>query len=214
MREVETGTAQLVAGVDGGVGRIVFNNPERHNALTLAMQRALTRTLAEFGDDPDVRVVVTSGSGNRAFASGADVDEYAQSRSSSSARAAYDGVLDAFWQSWDAFGKPTIAMVRGYCIGGGLLVALKADIRVTAVGSQFAAAAAGLGAGLPTWGVGAMLAAVGPAYASELLFSARRVSAAEALAMGLVNRVVTDRALEATTLELAGAIAAAQGAAP
>ena len=192
----------------------MFNNPERHNALTLAMQRALTRTLAEFGDDPEVRVVVTSGAGNRSFVSGADVEEYARSRSSSSARAAYDAVLDAFWQSWDAFEKPTIAMVRGYCIGGGLLVALKADIRIAAAGSQFAAAAAGLGVGLQTWGVGAILTAVGPAYASELLFSARRVSAAEALTMGLVNRVVPDQALEATTLELAGAIAAAQGAAP
>jgi enoyl-CoA hydratase len=208
MREVDTGTAQLIARVDGGVGRIVFNNPERRNALTLEMQRALTRTLAEFTDDPDVRVVVVSGAADQAFVSGADVVEYEQSRARASTRAEYDAVLDAFWHSWDAFEKPTIAMIRGYCIGGGLLVALKADIRIASPGSQFAAVAAALGVGLVTWGVDAVLTAVGPAYASELLFSARRVSAAEALEMGLVNRVVPDPELEATTRELADRIVA------
>jgi enoyl-CoA hydratase len=209
MRDVDTGSAQLIARVDRGVGRVVFNNPDRGNALTLEMQRALTRTLAEFTDDADVRVVVVSGSGDRAFVSGADIDEYEQSRARASTRAEYDAALDAFWHSWDTFQKPTIAMVRGYCIGGGLLVALKADMRIASAGSQFAAAAAALGVGLVTWGVDAVLTAVGPAYASELLFSARRVSAAGALEMGLVNRVVPDRELEATTLELAGSIVAA-----
>jgi enoyl-CoA hydratase/carnithine racemase len=140
--------------------------------------------------------------------------EYEQYRATPSARAEYDAVLDAFWHSWDAFEKPTIAMIRGYCIGGGLLVALKADIRIAAARSEFAVAAAALGVGLVTWGAEAVLTAVGPAYASELLFTARRVSAADALAMRLVNRVVPDQVLEATTLELANRIVAAESVIP
>jgi enoyl-CoA hydratase len=212
MREVDTASAQVHATVDGGIARIVFDNPERRNALTLAMQRSVTRVLAELGDDPDVRVVVVSGAGDKAFVSGADVVEYEQSRATAATRAEYDDVLDAFWASWDTFEKPTIAMIRGFCIGGGLLVALKADMRVASDESQFAAAAAALGVGLVTWGVDAVLTAVGPAYASELLFSARRVSAAEALEMGLVNRVEQGPELEATTLGLAAQVAAAAGA--
>ena len=118
-------------------------------------------------------------------------------------------MLDAFWAAWDSFDKPTIAMIRGACIGGGLLVALKADIRVASDDSTFAAAAAALGVGLVTWGVDAVLTAVGPAYASELLFSARRVSAEEALGMRLVNRVVPDPELETTAFALAAQVVAA-----
>jgi enoyl-CoA hydratase len=213
MRDVDTGTAQLHATVDGGIARVVFDNQDRRNALTLEMQRAVTRALTELAEDPDVCVVVVSGAGSKAFVSGADVVEYEQSRATAATRAAYDDVLDAFWAAWDAFEKPTIAMIRGFCIGGGLLVALKAHIRVASDDCQFAAAAAALGVGLVTWGVDAVLTTVGPAYASELLFSARRVSAAEALGMGLVNRVVPDLELEATALELAAQVVAAARAA-
>jgi len=214
MREVATGSAQLHATVDDGIGVIVLDNPARRNALTLAMQRAVTDVLAQFAGDPEVRAVVVTGAGDQAFASGADVVEYQQSRASAVTRAEYDAVLDAFWAAWDSFAKPTIAMIRGSCIGGGLLVALKADIRVASDGSTFAAAAAALGVGLVTWGVDAVLTAVGPAYASELLFSARRVSAADSLRMGLVNRVVPDPELETTAFALAAQVAAAARATP
>ena len=208
MREVATGSAQMRATVDGGIGEIVFDNPARRNALTLDMQRGVTVALAAFADDPDVHVVVVSGAGEKAFASGADAVEYEQSRATPATRADYDTVLDAFWAAWDAFDKPTIAMIRGACVGGGLLVALKADIRVAADDSEFAALAAALGVGLVIWGVDAVVTAVGPAYASELLFSARRVSAEEALAMGLVNRVVPGPELEATVFGLAAQVVA------
>ena len=208
MREVPTGSAQLRATVDGGIGEIVFDNPTRRNALTLDMQRGVVRALTAFADDPDVHVVVVSGAGGKAFASGADLVEYERSRATPAARADYDEVLDAFWASWDAFDKPTIAMIRGACVGGGLFVALTADIRVAADDSEFAALAAALGVGLVTWGVDAVLTAVGPAYASELLFSARRVAAAEALGMGLVNRVVPGPELETTAFGLAAQIVA------
>ena len=208
-RDVETGSAQVVAEVDAGVGRIIFDNPEHRNALTLAMQRATTRTLAAFADDPEVDVVVVSGSGDRAFASGADIVEYEASRGTAASEAAYDEVLDAFWAGWSRFTKPVVAMIHGACIGGGLLVALQADIRIASSDSQFAAAAAALGAGLPTWAVDALCGAVGPAYASELLFSARRIPASEALAMGLVNRVVPGSELATSVLDVAHRIVAA-----
>jgi enoyl-CoA hydratase/carnithine racemase len=212
MRDVATGSAQLRATIDGGVGEIVFDNPARRNALTLDMQRGVARTLAAFDDDPAVRVLLVSGAGGKAFASGADVIEYEESRATAAARAEYDDALDAFWAAWDVFDKPTIAIIRGACIGGGLLVALKADMRVASDDSTFAAAAAALGVGLVTWAVEAVLTAVGPSYASELLFSARRVSAAEALRMGLVNRVVPDPELETTGRALAAQVVAAASA--
>jgi enoyl-CoA hydratase/carnithine racemase len=207
-RDVETGSSQVVADVDAGAGRIVFDNPAHRNALTLAMLQATTRALMVFADDPEVEVVVVSGRGDRAFVSGADIVEYEASRATASARAAYDDVLDAFWAGWDRFTKPVVAMIRGACIGGGLYVALKADVRIASPDSQFAAAAAALGAGLPTWAVDALRTTVGPAYASELLFSARPVSAAEALTMGLVNRVVPGSELTTTVLGLARQIVA------
>ena len=113
MREVATGSAQLHATVDRGIGVIVFDNPDRRNALTLAMQRGVAKVLDGFADDPDVCVVVVSGAGGKAFASGADVVEFEQSRATAEASAEYDAVLGAFWAAWDSFTKPTIATIRG-----------------------------------------------------------------------------------------------------
>ena len=208
MRELDTGTPQLLARVDNGVGWLELNNPERRNAITTAMQRAVPAVLVAFSDDPRVHVVVLTGAGDRAFASGADAAEFEQTRSTDAGRVEYDVVLAAFWSAWASFDKPTIAMIRGYCIGGGLLLALQADIRVAAIGSEFAVAAAGVGAGLASWGVEAVLAVVGPARAAEMLFSARRLSAQEAFAIGLVNRVVPGHELEQVTRDLAATIAA------
>jgi enoyl-CoA hydratase/carnithine racemase len=208
MGALGTGTDQLLASVEDGVGRLVFDNRDRHNAITLAMQRAVPTTLAAFDDDTTVHVVVVAGAGDRSFVSGADITEFHASRATDAARAEYDATLAAYWSAWDTFEKPIVAMIRGHCIGGGLLTALKADMRIAAVGSEFGVAAARLGAGLATWGVDAVLAAVGPSWASEMLFSARRLSAEEAVAIGLVNRVAPGDQLERTTAALTAAIVA------
>jgi enoyl-CoA hydratase len=190
MTTIDTGTEQMLAHVEGGIGWMTYNNPARLNAMSYDMQLAVPRILGAFAADPDVHVVVVRGAGERAFVSGADISEFSEKRTTVAARAGYDDALATAWGSWRLVDKPIIAMIRGYCIGGGLLTAMKTDIRIAAEGSQFGVPAAKLGLGYAYGGVEELMALVGPAWTSEILFSARRLSADEALRIGLVNRVV------------------------
>jgi enoyl-CoA hydratase/carnithine racemase len=203
----DTGTDQLLVEVRDGVGRVTFNNPEKHNALSLAIRRALPETIAALEGDPAVRVVVMTGAGTKAFMSGADISEFGAQRTTPDARAEFDRSQAAVAGAWHALGKPIIAMIRGYCLGGGLLTALQADIRIASPDARFAVPAARLGLGYGMGGVQALTEVVGPAAAAEILFSARRFSAEEALANGLVNRVVETDQLEAAVMALAQTIA-------
>jgi enoyl-CoA hydratase/carnithine racemase len=194
--------------VDDGVARITFNNPDKHNALSADMLAALPPTLDALQRDPEVRVVVLTGAGDRAFVSGADISEFEERRTTPEARSAYDEAWTAVNRTWAEIDKPVLAMIRGYCIGGGLLTALRADIRVAAEGSQFGVPAARLGLGYGYAGVKTLVDLVGPSWTAEILFSARRLSAAEALRIGLVNRVVHGERLEDEVMELARSICA------
>jgi enoyl-CoA hydratase/carnithine racemase len=194
--------------VEDGIGWMTYNNPARLNAMSYDMQLAVPRILGAFAADPDVHVVVVRGAGDRAFVSGADISEFSQKRTTVAARADYDEALAAAWRSWRLVDTPIVAMIQGYCIGGGLLTALKTDIRIAAAGSEFGVPAARLGLGYGFGGVEELMALVGPAWTSEILFSARRLDADEALRIGLVNRVVPADVLEATVRELAATIAA------
>jgi enoyl-CoA hydratase/carnithine racemase len=207
-RPVETGTDKMLAHVEDGIGWMTYNNPARLNAMSYDMQVAVPRILGAFASDPDVHVVVVRGAGERAFVSGADISEFQEKRTTVAARADYDEALAAAWGSWRTIDTPIIAMIRGYCIGGGLLTAMKADIRIAAEGSEFGVPAAKLGLGYAYGGVEELMGLVGPAWAAEILFSARRLSAAEAHHIGLVNRVVPVETLESTVRELAATIAA------
>ena len=202
-----TKTDKMLSRKDGRVGYVIFNNPERHNAMSLEMQRAIPTILGAFGADPDVRVIVVTGAGEKAFVSGADISEFSEQRTSVEARAEWDSVSGRAWQAWQLVEKPIIAMIRGYCIGGGLATAMQADIRVAAEGSRFGIPAARLGLGYPVAMVEPLVALVGPAWAAEILYTARRLSADEALQIGLVNRVVPVAELLAQVEELAGSIA-------
>jgi enoyl-CoA hydratase/carnithine racemase len=204
----DTGTDKLLASADGGIATLTFNNPDKHNALSREMQAALPVALRALDADPDVRVIVVRGAGDRAFVSGADISEFGEHRTTPDARAAYDRGQGDAGRAWAAVGKPVIAMIRGYCIGGGLLTALRADIRIAADDAQFAVPAARLGLGYPLAGVAALADVVGSAWAAEILFSARRLSAEEALRIGLVNRVVAADRLPAEVDALARQIAA------
>jgi enoyl-CoA hydratase/carnithine racemase len=207
-REIDTGTEKMLARVEDGIGWMTYNNPARHNAMSMEMQRAVPRILAAFRDDPDARVIVVTGAGDRAFVSGADISEFGEQRTSVDARAQYDAAMAEGWRAWRQLDKPVLAMIRGYCIGGGLLAALRADIRFAAEGSQFGVPAARLGLGYAFGGVEELVALVGPSWAAEILFSARRLTADEALRIGLVNRVVSPDQLEPEVRALARAIAA------
>ncbi|MEX1007012.1 MAG: enoyl-CoA hydratase [Acidimicrobiia bacterium] len=207
MTEIDTGTPKMLARVEDGIGWMTYNNPERHNAMSIEMQVAVPRILAAFRDDPEARVVVVTGAGDRAFVSGADISEFGERRTSVDARAEYDTAMADAWRGWRELDKPALAMIRGYCIGGGLLAALRTDIRIAAEGSQFGVPAARLGLGYAFGGVEELVALVGPSWAAEILFSARRLSAHEALRIGLVNRVVPADELETEVRALAHAIA-------
>lgn len=197
---------RLVVAADSGVARVTFDNPEKHNALTAGMVAALPAVLADLQADPGVRVVVLTGAGERAFVSGADISEFERRRTTSDARTAYDEAWAAVTRAWAELDKPVLAMIRGYCIGGGLLTALRADIRVAAEGSQFGIPAARLGLGYGFAGVKALVDLVGPAWTAEILFTGRRLPAGEALRIGLVNRVVPGERLEDAVMELARSI--------
>jgi enoyl-CoA hydratase len=202
----DTGTDMLLAGVDDGIARVTFNNPAKHNALSVEMRSALPGLLRSLQDDADVRVVVLTGAGDKAFVSGADISEFGDRRTTHDARAEFDRVSAEGARAWIALTKPIIAMIRGYCIGGGLLTALQADIRIAAEGSQFGVPAARLGLGYGFGAVEQLHQLVGPAHTAEILFSARRLGADEALRIGLVNRVVPGDRLQAEVDDLAGTI--------
>jgi enoyl-CoA hydratase/carnithine racemase len=203
----ETGTDKLLVDVTGPVAVLTFNNPAKRNALSGDIRAALPDVLTRLQADNDVRVIVVTGAGDKAFVSGADISEFAEQRTSPTARAEFDSGMAAISHAWASLDKPVIAMIRGYCIGGGLLTALQADIRIAADDSQFGVPAAKLGVGYGFGGVAALIGLVGPAWTAEILLSARRFTAAEALQMGLVNRVVRVSDLRDEVMALASTIA-------
>jgi len=200
--------AKLIGILAPPIGWLVFNNPDRRNAVSVEMWNAIPAVMQSFTENADIRVIIVMGAGDKAFVSGADISEFDKTRST-----AQDN--DAFRKRSGAAGatiahsiKPTIAMIRGACIGGGLATALNCDIRVAETGARFGIPAARLGIGYPFAGVARLVALVGPANAKALLYTARHYDAPAAQAMGLVNEVVEPDALDAHVRRLAGEIAA------
>lgn len=201
-------TDKMLAEADGAIGWVTFNNPERHNAVSLEMWQGLGDALETFQGDPAVRVVVMKGAGTKAFVSGADISEFDSRRASAEQKQEY-GQITARGNRWlRQLEKPLLAMVRGYCIGGGLAIALNADVRIATPGSRFGIPAARLGLGYDYGGVAALARLVGPSVARDILFSARLLDADEALRVGLINRIVPDESLEAEVRAYAETIAA------
>jgi len=189
-------TDKMLSRKEGGVGYVIFNNPERHNAVSLDMWEAAKRILDDFATDDAVRVVVLTGAGGKAFVSGADISKFENERATVEAQRAYNAKTDATYASIAEFPKPTIAMIRGYCIGGGLGLATCCDLRICTDNSRFAVPAAKLGIGYGYNGLKRLVDIVGPAFAKEIFYTARQFDAPEAAAMGLVNRVVPQAELE------------------
>ena len=190
-------TDKMLARKEGGVGILTFNNPERHNAVSLEMWEATKRILDGFAADDDIRVVVLTGAGGKAFVSGADISKFASERATLEASRAYNVKSDAAYASVADFPKPTIAMIRGYCIGGGVGLAVCCDLRICSDNSRFAVPAAKLGLGYGYSGLKRLVDIVGASFAKEIFYTARQFDAQEAYAMGLVNRVVPAGELEA-----------------
>jgi enoyl-CoA hydratase len=187
---------RMIAEKDGAIGWMIFNNPERRNALSLDMWQAMPVILEHFERDPDVRVVVLKGAGDKAFVSGADISQFEKQRSSAESIAQYDKIAEVANAKLQDYRKPVIAMIHGFCIGGGVGVALHCDLRIAADSARFGVPAARLGLGYRWAGVKKLVDLVGPSFAKEIFFTARHFSAAEALAMGLINRAVPEAELE------------------
>lgn len=198
---------KMIAAKHDGIGSMVLNNPERHNAISLEMWEAALEIMADFAADPAVRVVVVSGAGGKAFASGADVSKFADERQEAAALAHYQAVTAQAYRTLQALPMPTVAMVRGWCIGGGTALAVCCDLRVCNEQAKFGVPAARLGLGYGIERAKPLVDLIGPAYAKEMFFTGRQFDAREALAMGLVNRVVADEQIESAVQELARGIA-------
>jgi enoyl-CoA hydratase/carnithine racemase len=180
----------------GAVGWIVFNQPAKRNAINGAMWRGIPKAMAQYDADPEVRCVAFRGAGTEAFASGADISEFEQIRAQKSSVAEYDGLLDQVLHSIQDSRKPSVAMIYGFCMGGGLEVALACDLRYCGRSAQFGIPAAKLGLAYNVEGHKRLIETVGHARAREIMFLGRRYNAEEGFAMGLVNQVFHDAELE------------------
>lgn len=185
-------TDKIITEQSGEIARIVFNQPEKRNAVSLEMWEAVEAAVGRFAEDPAVRILILSGAGGKAFVSGADVSKFESERASEEGVAHYNATTKRVYDLIEAFPKPTIAQIDGFCVGGGVALALCCDLRICGAGSQFAIPAAKLGLGYGFPGINRLVTVVGPAFAKEIFFTARRFDAEEARTMGLVNRVVEE----------------------
>ncbi len=188
------------------MGFVMLNRPERHNAFTRQMWAALPALIEALDRHPETRLLVIKGAGAEAFAAGADISEFADARSSPEKVREYEVLNGAAFAALRNTAKPAVAMIQGFCIGGGLALALACDLRIAAEDALFALPPAKLGLAYPLGGLRDLLQAVSPAFAKEMLFTARRYSAAEALAARLVHRVVPVARLETDTRDLCAGI--------
>jgi len=180
----------------GAVGWLTFNQPAKKNAINDAMWRSIPQAMARFDADPEVRCVAFRGAGTEAFAAGADISEFEKNRSERGAVAQYDDLLDRVLHSIQGSPKPTVAMIYGYCLGGGVEIALACDLRYCGASAQFGIPAAKLGLAYNIEGHKRLMETVGHARAREIMLLGRRYNANEASAMGLVQRVLPDAELE------------------
>jgi len=199
-------TGRVKTWLDAGALHIRFNNPARHNALSVDMWEAVPPLLERAAKDGNVRMVVFSGEGERAFVSGADISQFEDMRAAREAVKKYEAIAEAALEGIYEFEKPTIALIRGYCIGGGVNVAIACDLRLAASNATFSIPASRLGLGYRFSAMRNLTNLVGPGNAKDIFFTGRRFDGAEALRMGLVNRIAEPAALEALLAEYTAAI--------
>lgn len=191
---------------DGSLAWLVFDHEQRRNAITVDMWKTIPGALRELQEDETIRVVVMRGSGDEAFVSGADISEFERTRTGSAGRE-YDATTARAFDALRNLEKPLIALVHGFCIGGGAAIALTADLRYAADDAVFAVPPARLGLGYHTAGVEALIRAVGFSGAADLLFTARRIHAKEAQQLGLVNDVLNKDEIDQRVARIAHTIA-------
>jgi enoyl-CoA hydratase len=197
---------KILQRVTDGVGVITFNNPEKRNAMSLDMWEGLGSALIELRDDPQVRVVILVGAGDKAFVSGADISQFEKTRHNAEASEEYSRRSAAQRALLGDYPKPTIACIRGFCLGGGMQVAMLTDIRIAAEDSQFGIPAAKLGIAYGYDGLKHLVSLVGPSWARLIMYTGMRIESAEAQRIGLVDRVIPTGELWGQTMEIARTI--------
>ena len=190
-------TEFLIGEKDGSVGRMIFNNPEQRNAVKLAMWEAMPTVIDAFEADDDIKVVVLQGAGDKAFISGADISEFEEVRSTPESTKNYENAADGAMDRLSKCRKPTIAMIRGWCMGGGAGIAVSCDMRMASSDSRFGIPAAKLGVGYRVGGIAKLVDLVGPSFAKEIFYTGRPFDAQEAVTMGLVNKLFAPEDLQA-----------------
>ena len=204
--ETSHADGKILQSVSDGVGVITFNNPDKRNAMSLEMWEGLGHALVELRDNPDVRVVILVGAGDKAFVSGADISQFEKTRHNAAASEEYSKRSEAQRALLASYPKPTIACIRGFCLGGGMQVAMLTDIRFASDNSQFGIPAARLGIAYGYDGLKHLVSLVGPSWARLIMYTGMRIEAAEALRIGLVDRVLPDAELWDATMEIARTI--------
>ena len=194
-------TERVLTWLEGTTLHIRFNNPARHNALSVDMWEAVPPLLDVAKADDRVRLVVFSGAGEKAFVSGADISQFEDMRAAREAVTYYEKMAETTLMDIHDFPKPTLACIRGYCIGGGVNVAISCDMRIASTDSVFSVPAAKLGLGYRYSAMKNLVDLIGPGAAKDLFFTARRIDAAEAKALGLVSRICAPDQLDALLAE-------------
>ena len=197
---------KMLSRVEDGIGYITFNNPEKHNAVSIEMWDALENILDDFRGNQNIRVIVLNGAGGKSFVSGADISKFDKERSSKDAVLSYNKRTQKVYENLETFPKPTIAMINGYCIGGGLNVAVCCDIRICSEKSKFAMPAAKLSLGYPFSSIKRLFDVMGPGMAKHFMFTAEKITADEALSCGLVQKLVKEEDLELFVKDYASTI--------
>ena len=197
---------KILQSVTDGVGVITFNNPAKRNAMSLDMWEGLGSALIGLRDNDDVRVVIMVGSGDKAFVSGADISQFEKVRHNAAASEEYSKKSEAQRALLANYPKPIIACIRGFCLGGGMQVAMAADIRIASDNSQFGIPAAKLGIAYGYDGLRHLVSLVGPSWARLIMYTGMKIDSAEALRIGLVDRVSPDAELWDATMEIARTI--------
>ncbi len=203
-----SGEARIDARKDGAVGWLTFDNPARRNAVSLSMWEAIPQVLDGFAADPEIRVVVLTGAGDKAFVSGADISQFESARAGAEAVQRYEEIAERAQARLHAFDKPTLAMIRGYCLGAGVNIANVCDLRVASTEARFGVPAAKLGLGYRASATKNLVDVVGAANAREMLITGWQYTAVQAKEMGLLHHVVASSDLEGFVRKLCGDIAA------
>src|SRR5215510_13585285 len=193
--------ADILVEQEGQIATVVFNRPATRNAISLAMWTEIARVTEGLDKDDSVRAVVYRGAGTVAFASGADISEFKEQRKDTESAFRYNAQTAAAYTTIRECSKPTVAMIFGFCVGGAMAVAMACDLRFAAEGSKFGIPAARLSIIYGADSVGQLVDLVGPAYAKDILYSARTVDDREALHMGFIQRLLPAADLEAYTYE-------------